>query len=70
MTPWKGLPLIEEESEDTNNNDSDSSRTWDAPDSFNPINVRFLLLTSLSEYFLESNRITIIYINAKYNQSN
>jgi len=35
-----GLPLIEEESEDTNNNDSDSSRTWDAPDSFNPINNR------------------------------
>ena len=40
-----GLPLIEEEQseeQDTNNNDSaggDSNKTWDAPDTFNPVNV-------------------------------
>merc|ERR1711990_695308 len=41
-----GLPLIEEEQseeQDTNNNDSaggDSNKTWDAPDTFNPVNNR------------------------------
>merc|ERR1711892_91141 len=35
-----GLPLIEEEAEDANNNGSDTSKTWDAPDSFNPVNNR------------------------------
>ena len=40
-----GLPLIEEEQseeQDGNNNESgtgDSNKTWDAPDTFNPVNV-------------------------------
>lgn len=52
-----GLPLIEEEQseeQDTNNNDSaggDSNKTWDAPDTFNPVNVSgefFIFLGSYS----------------------
>lgn len=49
-----GLPLIEEEQseeQDTNNNDSaggDSNKTWDAPDTFNPVNVSGVFLFSLN----------------------
>jgi len=44
LAPWArvglGLPLIEEENEETeNNNNKDENKTWDAPDTFNPVNV-------------------------------
>jgi len=75
-----GLPLIEEEQseeQDGNNNESgtgDSNKTWDAPDTFNPVNVSgdffILLMISMNmKLFLESNRFTTFHIDTKSNET-
>ena len=65
-----GLPLIEEEAEDANNNGSDTSKTWDAPDSFNPVNVRLHFWSRQLLNYSESNCIAPVNLNAKSNTEN